>query len=194
VKTTVKTALVVGLVLGMAARALGQGQFVFNNRALPDVDARMIFSDGTYPSGTDYYVQLFGGPSGTPTSTWTELGTTDFRTGAAAGYVDPITVTVPGAMTSADLELRIFPTPNTSGPPLATVFDSIGRSVFTTPVAVAPNPPPNLPLGTSPLIIPIPEPSTYSLILLGVSGLLFHGLKHRGTSRQPAGRFGTCSS
>jgi hypothetical protein len=135
-----KPALVLWSVLAMAATALGQGQFYFNNRALPDVNAPILF-DGAYLSG-DYTVQLFGGPSGSPSSAWTELATTTFRTGNAAGYVNPITVTVPGATTLAAVEIRIFTGSTTSGrAPFATIYQ-----VFNVPLAVPPNPPPTMPL------------------------------------------------
>lgn len=103
------------LILALAAlmvslAAYGQGQFVFNNRIPPDINAKFSLDNGSVPGSdaTAYTVQLFGGPSGSAQTTWTELGTTTFRTGNAAGYVNPITVTVPGATTSADFQIKLF--------------------------------------------------------------------------------------
>jgi hypothetical protein len=82
------------LILALAAlmvslAAYGQGQFVFNNRVPPDINAKFGLDNGVTPGSTAdvYTVQLLGGPSGSAQSTWTEIGTTTFRTGNAAGYV-----------------------------------------------------------------------------------------------------------
>jgi hypothetical protein len=164
------------LILALAAlmvslAAYGQGQFVFNNRIPPDINAKFTLDNGSTPGSdaTAYTVQLLGGPSGSAQTGWTELGTTTFRTGNAAGYVNPITVTVPGATTSADFKINIFQGTGTTGTPFATV-----GNVFTTPVAVAPNPPPNAPLGTAGITFQtVPEPTTLALGLLGAGSLLF---------------------
>jgi len=164
------------LILALAAlmvslAAYGQGQFVFNNRVPPDINAKFSLDNGVTPGSdaTVYTVQLLGGPSGSAQGTWTEIGTTTFRTGNAAGYVNPITVTVPGATTSADFKLNVFSGTATTGTALGSV-----SQVFTTPVAIAPNPPPNAPLGTAALTFTtVPEPTTLALGLLGVGSLLF---------------------
>jgi len=162
-----KKLILAAAALMVSLAAYGQGQFVFNNRIPPDVTAQFKLSDGTIPQGTDYTVQLLGGPTGS--GTFNQLATTDFRTGAAAGYVNGITVTVPGATTSADVKLAIFKGVGTAGSAYATL-----NQTFTTPVGVAPNPPPNMPLGTSALTFQvIPEPTTLALGLLGLGSLLF---------------------
>jgi hypothetical protein len=171
-----KKLILAAAALMVSLAAYGQGQFVFNNRIPPDVTAQFKLSDGTIPQGTDYTVQLFGGPSGSAQTGWSQLATTDFRTGAAAGYVNGITVTVPGATTSADLFIRLFKGVGTAGSAIGTINDAGGKEmVFTTPVGVAPNPPPNMPLGTSPLTFTtsVPEPTTLALGVLGLGSLLF---------------------
>lgn len=169
------------LILALAAlmvslAAYGQGQFVFNNRVPPDINAKFSIDNSgtTITPGSDatvYTLQLLGGPSGSAQSTWAELGTTTFRTGNAAGYVNPITVTVPGATTSADFKMNIFQGASTTGSAFASIT---GDKVFTTPVAIAPNPPPNAPLGTTAITFTaVPEPTTLALGLIGVGSLLF---------------------
>lgn len=153
--------------------AYGQGQFVFNNRIPPDINARFQLETekGTTASslsGTAYTVQLLGGPAGSPVASLTPLGTTDFRSGAAAGYVNPLTVTVPGVKggSSADILMRVFAGTSATGTPLA----SFGPTSVV--VQEAPNPANNLALGTSALIVPVPEPATLALGAIGLGALL----------------------
>ena len=151
--------------------ALGQGQFAFNNRVLPDINARFVLctDTGTTSSvGTDgpYIVELFN--NNTPL----DPPSTTFRGpagSAAAGYVVPTTETVPGVAPGATANIVITvvgPIPGGSqnfGPYPIT----LGGGTIT---------PPNLPLGTSPLRILfsscVPEPSTAFLALFGISAAL----------------------
>jgi len=91
--------MIAAAALMVSIAAYGQGQFVFNNRIPPDINAKFQLSTdtGTTSSlaGNAYTVQLLGGPTGTAQANLTALATTDFRTGAAAGYVNGLTVTVP---------------------------------------------------------------------------------------------------
>jgi len=159
--------------LMVSVAAYGQGQFVFNNRIPPDINAKFQLSSdvGTASSlaGTAYTVQLLGGPKGTPTANLVALGTTDFRTGAAAGYVNPLTVTVPSVAggKDADILLRVFAGTSATGSPAGTF------GPFTVTVTEAPATPPNLALGTNPLVVPaVPEPATLALGALGLGALL----------------------
>jgi len=159
--------------LMVSIAAYGQGQFVFNNRIPPDINAKFQLSTdvGTASSlaGTAYTVQLLGGATGTPVASLTPLATTDFRTGAAAGYVNPLTVTVPGLAggKSADILMRVFSGTTATGNPLQTF------GPYPVVVQEAPNTPSNLALGTSPLIVPaVPEPATLALGAIGLGALL----------------------
>jgi hypothetical protein len=158
--------------IAFSTAALGQGQFVFNNRVPPDIDARFRFcTDAPGVSslaGDAYTVQLLGGPVGTPAAMLVPLAATDFRTGAAAGYVNPITVTVPGLAggKSADILLRFFAGSSTQGTPLGFF------GPYPVTVQEAPNVPPNLALGTSPLPPCFPEPSSWVLMVSGTAVLL----------------------
>jgi MYXO-CTERM domain-containing protein len=171
-----KKLMIAAAALMVSIAAYGQGQFVFNNRIPPDINAKFQLSSdtGTTSSlaGSAYTVQLLGGKPGTPTAQLTQLATTDFRTGAAAGYVNPITVTVPGvtgvgADTKALVLLRVFSGTGTTGAGL-TDFGP-----YTVDVAAAPATPPNMALGTSALIVNnVPEPTTLALGALGLGALL----------------------
>jgi hypothetical protein len=164
-----KKLIIAAAALIVSLSAYGQGQFVFNNRVPPDIDAkiRLATDTGTSSSlaGNAYLVQILGGPQG---GTLAPLGTTDFRSGAAAGYVNPLTVTVPGVPDKgiASIMLNVFQGTSATGTPIG----SFGP--FQVTVAEAPNLPSNLALGTSPLIVPIPEPTTLALGALGLGALL----------------------
>jgi MYXO-CTERM domain-containing protein len=158
--------------LMVSIAAYGQGQFVFNNRVPPDINARFqLTSDASGTSslaGNAYTVQLLGGAEGTPAAQLTPLATTDFRTGNAAGYVNPLTVTVPGVANgkNASIVLNVFAGASATGAALT----SFGP--YTVAVAEAPATPPNLALGTNPLIVPVPEPATLALGAIGLGALL----------------------
>jgi len=156
--------------LMVSIAAYGQGSFLFNNHAVPDVTAQFVDKSGVPLTG--YTVQLLGGPTGTAVGSLTALTpTTDMRTGNAAGYVNPITVIVPGVADGkkADIWLNFFAGTSTTGTPAAQL------GPYTVTVAEAPNLPSALPLGTSPITVPIgtvPEPTTLALGLVGLGSLL----------------------
>src|SRR5690349_15348044 len=97
-----------------AGNAFSQGQFIFNNRALPDVNAPFVLCTDppgvSSVAGSAFHVELFGAIAGAPVDQLHPLGTTDFRTGLAAGYVNPLVLTVPGAWngTTATVLVRAF--------------------------------------------------------------------------------------
>jgi hypothetical protein len=155
--------------LMVSIAAYGQGQFVFNNRALPDVNAP--FQDPTGNKLTGYTVQVLAGATGSQMTAAQSVGTTDMRTGNAAGYVNPLTPTVPGIANGAkaDVWLNFFQGTATTGTAAATL------GPYTVTLAEAPNTPGPLPLGTSPIntgIGTVPEPATLALGLIGLGTLL----------------------
>jgi len=155
--------------LMVSIAAYGQGQFIFNNRSLPDVNAPFVTDTGVKLSGTDYTVQLLGGAAGTAVGSLTALGTTDFRSGTGAGYVNSISPVVPGVAggKNADILVKVFAGVGTSGSALATF------GPYTVALAEAPATPVALPLGTSSLVVAtIPEPATLALGALGLGALL----------------------
>jgi hypothetical protein len=169
-----KAAVVLFAALVFAFVALGQGQFFFDNRILPEVDARFVLCTdppGTSSVGFDYQVQLFGGPPGTPLDQLKPLAppSTTFRGAAGspgAGYVLGVTVTVPGSSLEAIVLVRAFQGESWDSSPMR--FER----VFTTQLKNEPGPP-NIPLGTSPLVLcNIPEPPSLALAVIGVGAFV----------------------
>jgi hypothetical protein len=91
-----------GLIVGVQS-AQAQGTVIFDNydpaRGInaPFYD---VFVGGTKLEGTNYFAQLFGGPEGTPQDGLLPVSSpVNFRTGAAAGYLDVgtgLVVAIPG--------------------------------------------------------------------------------------------------
>jgi hypothetical protein len=161
--------------LMVSAAAYGQGQFVFNNRIGTEVNARFILPSDP-PTGTsssvgspDYTVQLLGGPVGTAVGSLVALdpASTGFRGAAGtttAGYVTSVTPTVPGVAIGANASvlLRVTGPGGFSQDFGPYTVNSLGGGTAT---------PPNLQLGTSPLVL-VPEPTTLALGALGLGALL----------------------
>jgi len=167
------------LIIALAAlmvsiAAYGQGQFVFNNRIGTEVTARFITSsdpaNGSSSSigSPDWSVKLTGGPVG-GTLVALDPATTGFR-GApgstAAGYVTGITPTVPGVAAGGTASVLVTVLgPNSVSKAFGPyTVANLGGGTIT---------PPNLQLGTSPLVVNIvPEPATLALGALGLGALL----------------------
>jgi len=158
--------------LMVSVGAYGQGQFFFSNRDTANgVNARFVLptdAAGTSSVGAGYTVTLTGGAAGAPVGSLVALspGTTDFRTSSAAaiGYVNPITVTVPGVAAGAGAEVMV----NVKGP--GGVFSQLFN---VTALGGGTATPPTLPMGTASLTLtPVPEPATLALGALGLGALL----------------------
>ena len=163
---------------------IGQGRFTFNNFAPPEIDAPMrLPTDApgfSRLSGDAYTVQLLGGPVGSSVSQLIALGTTNFKTGAAAGYVNPLTVAVPGVPGGG--EAIVLVTLNLGSGPSATRLGTFGPFMVT--VTEPPDPTPNLPLGLNPFptsAVPEPIPLLSGLLGLGMVSYLL-----RAKNREPA--------
>jgi len=167
-----KKLIIAAAALMVSIAAYGQGQFSFNNHVVPDVTARFVLSSdtGTTSSvGTNYSVALFDKSSG-GTLTALNPATTTFRGAAGtatAGYVTPTTETDPAvaAGSSASIVVRVLG-PNGLSQDFGPYTVSLGGGTIT---------PPNLPLGTSALVVnasTVPEPTTLALGLLGLGALL----------------------
>lgn len=159
--------------LMVSVAAYGQGQFVFNNRIGTEVNARFVLaSDAAGQSSVgspDYTVQLLGGPAGTAVGSLVPLdpSSTTMRGAAGtatAGYVVGVTPSVPGVAIGGNASVVV----RVNGPAGFTqdfgpyTVNGLGGGTAT---------PPNLPMGTSPLVL-VPEPTTLALAALGLGGLL----------------------
>ena len=161
--------------LMVSIAAYGQGQFNFNNRIGTEVNARFINAALDPANGTtssigspDWTVQLLGGAVG---STLAPLagGVTTFRGAAGtstAGYVVGIAPQVPGVGIggTAQVLVRVLGPNNFSQDFGPYTVSGLGGETTT---------PPNLQLGTSPLVVTVPEPTTLALGALGLGTLLF---------------------
>jgi hypothetical protein len=166
------------LVLFVAILAAhGQGQFYFNNRIPPDINARFVSAAdyGTRSSigSPDYTVSLYGGPAGAGLDQLVPLDppSTSFRGPAGtakAGYVVPVTVTVPNVLAGQSASVLLVL--SFSG------VTSVCFNPYTVVLGGGTTIPPNLPMGTGPLVPPvslgsvcIPEPPTVGLGLAAIA-------------------------
>lgn len=191
--------LAVGII-GVALSSFAQGTVVFNNRftaSTPPVDAP-VYRDVVTGSladrleGTAWLAQLYGGAANqTEAQLVPVLGAAvPFRTGAAAGYVDVGTDnsrTIPGTVSggSAVLQLRVWsaaagatwevaqaaaqtnPTYRTGKSNLITVSGLGG------PVPSSPDAPPAPLVGLQSFaVVPVPEPASIAMGILGAGLLL----------------------
>src|SRR5262249_46557071 len=155
------------------ATALGQGQFVFNNRIIAEgINAPFVNANdccGRSSIGSpDWSVSLLGGPAGTPPDQLVPLdpSSTTFRVPAGsptAGYVNQVTPVVPNVPAGKDASILLrVQGPNGSIYDLGPYTITLGGGLIT---------PPNLPLGFSPITVCglCPEPSTLALCVIGLS-------------------------
>jgi hypothetical protein len=189
-----KTLLLAALILTTTLSTLGQGVVNFNNRVTADVngplvDAPITLSDGTTRlAGTGYMAALYGAPgAGAAESSLVMLanpstGATvvSFRTGAAAGYVNVGAEgarIIPGAAYGSQVTVQIrawtagYATYELAA---ASVDASIGKSgLVTMGTTTGPTDQviPRMVGLTSFNIVPVPEPSSIALGLLGLGAI-----------------------
>jgi hypothetical protein len=168
------------LVASVSAMAQGtSAQITINNRNLTDAQGNTYQA----PIGGDTTgatAQLFLVGSG---GALTPLGTTTFRTGAAAAYLSALTVDVPGVAPGGSATFRLDVWVGGTSYDTATV--SHGRSAdFTvsnlggTPAGAPPITPPSLNgLQSFDLQPTIPEPSTIALATLGAAAFFIRRRK-----------------
>jgi len=198
-----KKLILAACALTCAASVFAQGTVVFNNRVTGTTVSKVYapFATDTarvqsgnsatdFPAGTTdwtgwtalagatYSAQLYAAP-GTVTDAGSLVAAssaaTTFRTGAAAGFVNPVTATLTGVAAdaaSATLQLRVWDNTTgatweaaaTKGASALFVVNAIGGSL---------NPAPNL-VGLTSFNITstVPEPSTFALVGLGTAALL----------------------
>jgi len=175
-----KKLILTAVAVMVSVAAFAQGQITFNNRVSGVVDARVTFADGPNIGqgvGAGYTAQLFGGADANSLAAL--LPSTTFRTSSAAaqGYVNGVTVTVPGidSGAKATIVMRVFdstsakvgesaPIVLTLGGGLAVPANLEGLQAFTITAGG----------GGTPIV---PEPSTIALAVLGVGALLLRRRK-----------------
>jgi septal ring-binding cell division protein DamX len=182
-----KKLAIVAVCLAATLSAYAQGTFAFGNRnTAAGIDAPVTAASGGRLDGTGYLAQLFvnNNPVGTAVP---------FRTGAAAGYISTVTVTVaglaPGA--SAAVEMRAWrAAAGASWADAAASSDAdpvgnAGKSATLTlnaggvpdPTTGIPGFPSNLTGLASFSLVAVPEPSTIALALLGGAALFLRRRK-----------------
>jgi hypothetical protein len=176
-----KKVLIAIAALAVTTAAFGQGtvNFVNRNTAI-GLDAKILLPDKTGVTGADFKADLIAGPAGTALDKLVLVpnSTATFRTGAAAGYINGIAVTIPniGPGAQATVAVRAY---NGADYGKGTLF---GTSA---PITIATgNPtltPPGLPTDLVGLqgfsLVLVPEPSTIALVVLGLAGLLIRRRK-----------------
>lgn len=156
--------------LMVSIAAYGQGQFNFNNRIGTEVNARFVqATDATGQSSIgspDWTVQLLGGPVGGTLQPLNPSSTTFRGAGgtASAGYVTSVAPIVPGVDVggTAAIVVRVMGPGGITQDFPYTVANLGGGTVI----------PPNLQMGTTPLVVGVPEPTTLALGALGLGALL----------------------
>jgi hypothetical protein len=175
-----KKLILTAVAVMVSVAAFAQGQITFNNRVSGVVDARVTFADGPNIGqgvGAGYTAQLFGSADGNNLAAL--IPSTTFRTSstAAQGYVNGVTVDVPGIASGAKatIVMRVFDSANakvgesapitiTLGGGLAVPANLEGLQAFTVTAGGA----------VTPIV---PEPSTIALAALGVGALLLRRRK-----------------
>jgi hypothetical protein len=143
------------LLMFMPVAARAQGQFVFNNRLPPEIDARFVLC--TDPPGTsslqgsEYHVQVLAGRDdvGFDPSKALVSVITDFRTGRAAGYVVPLLITVPGMGQPQEATVRVRAYQGATWENSPVQYEGI----FMVQLDEAPGTPLYVAMGTTPLVL-----------------------------------------
>ena len=153
-----------------AAGTYGQGTVQFNNR-LPasGIDAKFFYGNGPV-TGPDFKAQIYAAPEGTAVSSLRPISpATTFRTGNAAGYVNPIDLTIPGIApgAKATIVMRFYNGPTFES---STIYGTSNPITITLGGAGTPPGPGAELIGLQSLYIP--EPSTIALGVLGAAILL----------------------
>jgi len=181
------------ILAALAAASLSsyaQGKITFSNRVVGTVDAPIFDVGGTAKlSGTGAWAQIYAGPAGvTDASKLVAVGSpVNFRTGAAAGYVQPpasdVTINGVNAGAVATLQVRAWTGTATSFEAAKAAGASYGSSAIFQSAALGGDPGTGAPPLTSPALVGltsfslVPEPSTIALGALGAAALLLRRRK-----------------
>jgi len=172
----------VALMVSIAA-TYAQGQVNFNNKVTASgVNARVLVAPAGTPAGADYAAGL-AISSGT-TLTYVPGSAATFRTtpAAAAGYINPLVVSIPGHDVSSSVSLVMFgfKGASTDAAALAALGNQAVNFGASNPITVTLGGgtilPPDM-VGLQGFTVSIPEPSTIAFGLLGAAALLIRRRK-----------------
>ena len=161
-----------------------QGTVVFNNRnSAIGLDAPITLNSPTGPgAGTAYSAGLYYNGALVPSSVTSFRGDASGATPALAKYITGLTVVIPGTaieQVNVPVQVRVWQTAAGSyEAAAATLRASSGDLVIAQLGGGAnPNVANNLPVSFTGLVIPVPEPSTIALGVLGAAALLLRRRK-----------------
>jgi hypothetical protein len=186
-----KKLLTTGFLVGLAVSALAQGQINLDNLAntstSPTASSNgLFFFDPDGPSGpvlpalanTDFNVSFYGGSDASSLvllrtfAGSTATGGNGFGPGT---FTDPqgVAATIQGATTTGFFRIDAWTGTATDYSGTGGTLNLRGSSgVFSNPIAVAPNTPPDFTSMPAVVLNPVPEPSTFALAGLGAAALL----------------------
>jgi hypothetical protein len=169
------------------AGARGQGMVLFDTHDLANgSDVRVFDQNGNPLSGPDLFLEVLAGPDVQHLAALTPLLPVN-RTGIAAGYPDPFshvyTTTLPAG--NAVIGYRYFEGTSwdTATVKSALITTQAGSNPIPLIVQLTtpPTPPNEVVLGIS-----VPEPTTWALMTVGLTAMLFVGRRTRRTSPPPS--------
>ena len=172
-----KKAILALAALMATAATYGQGTVQFNNR-LPasGIDAKFFMPPGFVGiSDPSFKAQIYAGPEGTAVGSLTPVTpVTTFRTGNAAGYVNPIDLAIPGIAPGAraTIVVRVYNGPTFEN---SSIFGTSNPITITLGGAGTPPGPGAELVGLQ--SFSFPEPSTIALGVLGAAILLLRRRK-----------------
>jgi len=205
-----KKLVMVATLVVCAGSLYAQGTLQFNNRAGTVVQSRVYAPEpsnsqtrkdgnatngvpvgtttygGAGLQGTGFTAQLWAGTNGAPESSLSAIATSDFRTGAFAGFWNASDVVLPGVLpgTQATVQVRVWDNAGgtvttwaaaltrptlAQGKSLLSLTDTLGDGLL--------NPPGAMSGFRSFNLTQVPEPSTIALGVLGVGALLLRRRK-----------------
>ena len=172
-------------VLVTAATSFAQGELNFSTRnTLAGVNGPVVFAaDPTRGPGPLWNADLvLVGAGGVETPIASSLTTFQAPGPGAASvlerYVSPLVVSIPGSPAGSTVTLRMRAWETAAGSFANAALGKAGISApFQVTLTAAPNPPADLPASFTGFQIPVPEPSTIALGVLGAAALLIRRRK-----------------
>jgi hypothetical protein len=202
-----KAILVCVTLILVSVKLHAQGTLVFSNRpawvgGTAAENAVRRAGDGVRLAGADWAAQLYWAPGpGAPESSLTPVGSpVNFTTGGAAGFVGPVVVVMPGAPPGSTVTVQMRAWNISAGLTYEIALATLGGwTGYSYPINVnhlgGPDPGGGPDWPPAPLVglrgfyvyIPIPEPTSLALGVLGAAILLLSRCKSCAISAETAG-------